>query len=222
MVKINDKNVIIDFGQSFNEQLRENRIRQIDYAFLTHAHDDHSAEFSLFSTAKNCTLAAPADVWKELGQSRLDWLARKNKNILVKDFEPMTIDGVQVDTIKLLHQKNYKRQGDPDPCYGYLFKDKNFSFAYCSDYNEILEPNKMEGLDLIISDGNGWENDGKGHLGISGSIEVFNQFKPKKMILTHIPCRGETETPIEHSKLVKFLKPYGHIMPAYDGMEVDC
>ena len=45
MVEIDNKIIIIDFGQDFRTQLIENNIKKIDYAFLTHAHADHKDRF---------------------------------------------------------------------------------------------------------------------------------------------------------------------------------
>jgi len=213
-VTIDDYNIIIDFGQDFARQLIENKIEKIDYAFLTHAHDDHCSGFSQFSVAENCIIESPRDVWKRLG-ARVSWLRRRNKNVELRDFTPKVINGVHIDTIKLVHQKDYKRQGKADPCYGYILHSDNFTFAYCTDFNDILEPEKLEKLDLLISDGNGWDNDGKGHVGINGSLRIFERFKPKRMLLTHIPHR------IEHTQLLEYLEKYRNVEPAYDGLEIN-
>lgn len=91
----------------------------------------------------------------------------------------------------------------------------NFKFAYMSDFNKILEIEKLKDCDLIISDGNGLDNIGHGHVGINGSIEIYNILKPKKMILTHL-----THT-MSHKDIVEYVKKYGNIDVAYDGMELE-
>ncbi|MDR0975465.1 MAG: MBL fold metallo-hydrolase [Christensenellaceae bacterium] len=220
LVKINDKNVIIDFGPDFSHQLLRNNVRKIDYAFLTHAHTDHCAGYDQFGSAENCVIMMPKDVATEFfggkdGKGTIkDYLLARSSSLKIEDFAPLIIDGVKIDTVKLQHQKDFAP--NPTPCYGYIFRSPNFAFAYCSDYNKILEPEKLKGLDLLISDGSGWENRGTGHVGVKGSIEVFNEIKPKKMIITHISHK------VEHDELCEFLKDYPNISAAYDGLVLDC
>ncbi len=59
------------------------------------------------------------------------------------------------------------------------------------------------------------ENTGQGHVGVKGAIEIYKQYNPKKMILTHI--RHTTE----HYELQKYVSQFGNIEVAYDGMEID-
>ncbi|MCI8273948.1 MAG: MBL fold metallo-hydrolase [Clostridia bacterium] len=161
LVKINDKNIIIDFGQDFRNQLIENNIKKIDYAFLTHAHRDHCGGVENLATAENVIFMAPKDVLEEFNElqgSSKDWLITRNKTISIKEFRPFSINDIIIETVKLEHKKDW---GVDVPCYGYIFKSNNFKFAYMSDFNKILEIEKLKNCDLIISDGNGLNN--KGH-----------------------------------------------------------
>lgn len=215
LITINNKNIIIDFGQDFRNQLIENHIKKIDYAFLTHAHRDHCSGVENLATAKDVVFMAPKDVLEEFNQlqgSSKDWLKTRNKTITIKEFSPLSIDDVKVDTVKLEHKKDW---GVDVPCYGYIFSNNKFKFAYMSDFNKILEMEKLKDCDLIVSDGNGLDNIGHGHVGINGSIEIYKTLKPKKMILTHL------KHDMLHSEVVEYVKKYGNIDVAYDGMELE-
>lgn len=212
LVTIGNKNILIDFGQDLAQQLLKNKIKKLDYAFLTHNHADHANGYEQLSMADNCSIEAPQDVLDDFfnGNCRKEWLLKRNSSLTIKTFEPKQIGDFRVETVKLKHDKDFS--DTHVPCYGYLFKSKKFSFAYCSDYNVILEPEKLNDLDLIISDANRWDNNGTGHTSVSGAIEIFKKYMPKQMILTHISHN------IEHDELAKYLLSFGNILPAYDGL----
>ena len=212
LVEINGKNIVIDFGQDFAMQLRQNGIKKIDYAFLTHAHMDHFAGKEQFSVADNCIIEMPQDVLDRfLDKANPEWILKRNPSISIRPFVPREIEGVFVDTVKLMHQMDYGKC-EHVPCYGYVFRSSDFSFAYCTDFNEILESHKLKDLDLLILEGCGWEVKG-GHAGVKGSLEIYKHLKPRKCILTHI------NHSTEHDEIVEFLSPYPDVVPAYDGME---
>jgi len=216
LVTLKDKNILIDFGPDCRYQLLKYNVKKLDYAFLTHAHGDHMNGSAELSLQNNLIIEMPEKILnsfiKVLGTG-YDWFKKRNPSVEFKKFESKEIENVDIGTITLKHQKDFQK--DYTPCYGYIFRSKNFSFAYMSDYNEILEPEKLYNLDLIISDGCNLENTNIGHIGVKGSVEVFKKFKPKKMILTHI----------NHTKSHKFLSDYvsqfGNIEIAFDGQEIE-
>jgi phosphoribosyl 1,2-cyclic phosphate phosphodiesterase len=214
-VQIDDKNIAIDFGPDFRAQLLNNKIRKLDYVFLTHVHGDHFNGYMALANQKNLIFEAPQEVLDELFErmgSSKDWLKKRNPTIVIRPFTKKKVGDVIIETIALKHQKDYIKKYTP--CFGYIFRTKNFSFAYMSDYNEILEPEKLQNLDLIISDGNGMKDRGNGHISVEGSIEVFKKFKPKQMILTHIKHTKD------HKYLSNYVKKFGNIKIAYDSMEI--
>lgn len=167
------------------------------------------------ATAENVIFMTPKDVLEEFNQlqgSSKDWLKTRNKTITIENFNPFSIDDINIDTVKLEHKKDW---GVDVPCYEYIFSNNNFKFAYMSDFNKILEIEKLKDCDLIVSDGNGLNNIGHGHVGINGSIEIYNLLKPKKMILTHL------KHIMLHKDVIEYVKKYGNIDVAYDGMEIE-
>jgi phosphoribosyl 1,2-cyclic phosphate phosphodiesterase len=214
LVEINDKNVIIDFGEDFRTQLLSNNIKHVDYAFLTHHHQDHADGSEMFVKAGKCVLSAPKKVFKKFVSKKLSkaWITSRNKDLILRPFVHETIDEFEVDSVKLEHNKDY---GAKPPSYGYVFRSKDYSFAYLTDYNKILEPNKLYDLDLIISDGGNAKNQGRGHLDINEAVDVFKKFKPKRMLVTHI------NHTLKHAETCAYLEQFGNISLAYDGMEIE-
>lgn len=215
-VQIDNKKIAVDFGPDFRNQLLKNKIKKLDYVFLTHAHGDHMNGYMELSRQKNLILESPKKVLEEfferLGSSR-KWLEIRNPTIKIRPFKKKKIGGVVIDTIALKHQKDYDKKYMP--CFGFLFKSPDFSFAYLSDYDEILEPEKLQNIDLLISDGNGFDHSKTGHIGIKGSIDVFKKFRPKRMLMTHI------NHTTGHKFLIDYVKKFGNIDIAYDGMELN-
>ncbi|MBN2422842.1 MBL fold metallo-hydrolase [Candidatus Woesearchaeota archaeon] len=215
-VQIEEKNIIIDFGPDFRQQLLKNEIKKLDFAFLTHAHGDHMNGYMELARQKNLVFEAPRKVLDEFFRrirSSKDWLLRRNPTMQMNYFKKKKIGQFEIDTVALKHQKDYEEEYMP--CYGYIFRSSEFSFAYLSDYNEIIEIEKLKNLDLFISEGNGLDKSNTGHAGVNGSIEVYKKIKPKRMILTHINHKTG------HAFLTEHVSKFGNIEIAYDGMEIN-
>ena len=209
--------ILVDFGSDIKHQLMKNGIRKIDYALLTHTHDDHCFGFFPVSRQTGIKIMMPAPVMKKFLGSYcdIDWLKNRNPGASVSDFQTVQIDGIKISAIELAHDKDYSEPGGRRPCYGYIFESANFRFTYLSDYSEIIgDDTALYGLDLFISDANSWDG-GHGHLGIAGSIEMYKKYQPKQMLLTHMNHTVEYNAVLEHAK------KFGNIAPAYDGMEIE-
>jgi phosphoribosyl 1,2-cyclic phosphate phosphodiesterase len=214
-IQIQNKNILIDFCPDIRTQILNYKIKRLDYAFLTHAHGDHMNGYSDLSKQDNLIIESHEKVlkrlYKRMGNGK-EWLKRRNPTVSIKSFKKKKIGNFIIDSVALIHKKDYLKKSEP--CYGYVFKSKKFSFAYLNDFNDIIEKEKLKNLDLLISDGCGFENTGIGHLGVKNNIDLFKELKPKKMLLTHI------NHTTEHEFLNKYLKKYGNIKIAFDGMQV--
>jgi len=82
------------------------------------------------------------------------------------------------------------------------------------DETDILEEEKVRGIDLLIADGNGMDSK-QGHAGVRGSIEVFKRLSPKRMLLTHI--NHHTSRAI----IMEAIRGHGNIDVAYDGLQIE-
>ncbi|MFV0626545.1 MAG: MBL fold metallo-hydrolase [Alphaproteobacteria bacterium] len=213
-VEVDDVHILIDFGQDCRQQLLQNKIKKIDYAFLTHAHGDHKNGMEQLNLQKNIKIHIPEKVMQELNTkgNSLQGLINRNPTAQIENFKPLSIADFDIDVVELEHKKKYAESSLSS--YGYLFISEEFKFAYLTDYNRIIDEEKVKNLDLIISDSCTWEDEGIGHVGVKGAIKIYNKLKPKKMILTHI------NHTIEHDEVQEYAKQFGNIEIAYDGMEI--
>lgn len=209
------KKIVVDFGPDFRTQLLKHHIKNLTNALLTHAHGDHMNGYMELARQRDLVLEAPKDVLVEfsrrLGSSK-DWLQTRNPSMVVQPLTKLKYDNLEITPIPLEHKKDYSQVRTP--CYGYLFKKGNISFAYLSDFNNIIDDSLLYNLDLIISDGNGLNSKNKGHVGIQGSIRLYKELLPKKMLITHITHSRS------HKALSTYVKQFGSIGIAYDGLTV--
>ncbi len=217
MIESEDKYLIVDTGPDFRTQMLKEKIEKLNYALVTHTHLDHIACLYEMMLGGKMELYIPKEVLKEMKDDFfLRWLLlyikKRNPEIKIKEFKPFRMGRVKVDSIKLIHQKDFGIK--KYPCYGYLFEKNGIRFAYLSDFNEILEPEKVENLDLMICDGAVMEPM-LGHVGIKGGIELYKKFKPKKMLFTHISHQLPP-----HKELESYVNKFGNIGIAYDGMKI--
>lgn len=214
LIESEDKTILVDMGQDFRSQMLKHNIKKIDYVLLTHTHTDHAASLSELRAGGKVVLEASKFALDKLEktQNLVAYLKSRNPGIKIREFKPHKIGNIFVDSIKVEHEKDYAKE--QEPCFGYVFEEKGFRFAYIPDFIEILEPEKVKRLDLFICDG-ATDKPKVGHIGIQGGIELYKKIKPKKMIFTHI-----VHSRPPHDELEKFVKKHGNIRIAYDGMVI--
>lgn len=212
LVKSKNKTILVDTGYDFRIQMLKHKIKKIDTVLITHAHLDHTASLPELRAGGNLNLKIPKPVFDKLKRTMdiFTYLKTRNPKIKIDVFNPHRVGDISIDSVKVKHEKDYSKE--QEPCFGFVFKEKNFKFAYIPDFSKILEPNKVKNLDLFICDGATVETKW-GHVGIKGGLEVYKQIKPKLMLFTHI---GDSHPP--HDELEKFVSKFGNIKIAYDGM----
>ena len=213
MVQSGDKTVVIDSGADFRDQMLREHVKKIDVFLLTHAHSDHSACITELRAAKDVTIALPKEVFDGVNKRRnaFDYITTRNPSVKITHKFPITIGKLKIDKIAVKHEKDIA--SIQTPTYGYLFEENGKRVVYIPDFNEVIDKEKIQNLDLFIVDGAVWESKW-GHLGILGGIKLFKEVKPKQMLFTHLNHDKS------HEELANYLKEYGNIAPAYDGLKV--
>lgn len=191
--------ILFDIPPELSYFFMKYRYLNIKKVFITHSHSDHI--FGLKDLFPNYK-AVSKDLKIYLKKCAFKGIKTIFPNIEKKYFSFQNLEGFLFFPVN--HSKKIKT-------YGILY-EKKAKIAYIPDTNGIPESSlkKLKNLDLLILDGTG---EGENHLNKENIIQIINNIKAKRTILTHI---GHWK--IKHRELEKIFKPFCEI--AFDGMEI--
>lgn len=210
------KNILVDMGPDFREQINKNNIRDIDAVFITHGHYDHIAcipELWRVSTVlnKQIPVYCSEETMEEL--RRVYYYMFRNNNEsgsqsiiwnTIEHNQKFNACGLDFNAFGVLHHKLHTT----------CFRLNNF--AYIPDLQELpeLAKKQLSNLDLLIIEcNNGFEKSENGHSDIEQVLTYIKELSPKKTILTHLSVK------VDYDKLTKVLP--SNIELAFDGMEAE-
>ena len=214
LIEIQNRKILVDTTPDFRQQALAANIERLDAILFTHAHADHIMGFDdlrviswfqkqtipIYST--DATLERINKFFGYMVNSNI-WqtdIERFDQNIVT---EPFNVAGLDIVPVPVLH--------NTVEVLGFLFNNK---CAYLTDLSFISVPSKeiIKGVEtLIISCVRKGYN--PKHLVYDKVIELVEELKPKRAILTHISHE------LDHFELQKSTPEY--IMPAFDGMVID-
>lgn len=212
MFTVSGKNILIDCGPDFRQQMLASEVDNIDAVLLTHKHYDHIAaldELRLFSIDKGLPLYLEKSV-SEVVRTHLPYCFSENPYPGVARFDVCEIDenpfvavGIPITPIRVMHYNL--------PILGFRIEDT----AYITDMLTMPEEEyeKLQGLDILII--NALRHTGHvSHQTLSDALSLVDRLKPHHTLLIHmshdIGLHAE-----ESCKL-----PDG-VEFAYDGLEID-
>ena len=187
LVQANGKNIVIDSGPDFRQQMLRAGIQKLDAVILTHEHNDHVIGIDdvrpfNFRQKKDIPVYAVERVQKEL-KERFQYVFAENKypgapslmlHTITKD-KPFEIEGIPIIPIEVMHGKL--------PVLGFRFGD----FTYITDAFQIEpeELKKVEGTKvLVINALHYYEH--YSHFNVPQALEVIEQLRPQQAFLTHV------------------------------------
>lgn len=186
LITIDNKNILIDVGPDFRQQMLSCGITDINAILITHEHRDHIGGLDDIRSinyihSKAVNLFAEQRVLDYLRETFAYAFAEKKYpgspeiNLNTIDNNPFLIENIKVIPIRGLHFKL--------PVLGYRIGD----FAYLTDFNFISdkEIKKLIGVKYIVINALRIEKH-ISHYSLSETLKVIEKIKPEKAFLTHV------------------------------------
>jgi len=213
MLSYNDKNIVIDTGPDFRQQMLRENVQQLDAVVFTHEHKDHIAglddvrafnfkqkrDMEVFATSET-QVALKREFHYAFAENPYPGVPKINLNTI--NDSPFDIGDVQLIPINVWHHKMPVK----------AFRVGNFTYITDANRIEKEELDKIKGSEIIVI--NALRRTGHiSHFNLSEAIVILKKLKPKKAYLTHI-----SHLLGEHDKVQKELPNF--IDLAFDGLEI--
>ncbi len=215
LVTIGNKNIVIDTGPDFRQQMLTQKVKSIEAILFTHEHNDHIIGLDdirpfYFRQKKDVPVYGLERVLSEV-KNRFDYFFKEKPypgvpRILlnpIKKEDSLSIAGQSIQPIEVRHGQL--------PILGYRFDN----LVYITDAKTISDDQlkKIINCDILILNAlHHFKH--HSHLNLEEAIEFVNAVNPKKAWFTHM-----SHMMGKHSNISKSLP--SHIQFAYDGLIID-
>ena len=212
LVSIDNKNILIDCGPDFRQQMLKYNIKHLDAVLLTHHHYDHIFgldELRSFTNDKAMPICAEQYVEDTIkrtfpycfGIDKYPGVATFDiKNIENKEFE---VEEVKILPIRVMHYNL--------PVFGYRIGN----IAYITDMLTISEEEleKIKSLDILIINALR-QHEHISHQTLSDALDIIRRVSPRKAYLIHMSHHMGL-----HDEVSKQLPE--NVYFAYDGLQIE-
>jgi len=213
LLQVDGKNILIDSGPDFRQQMLRASVIRLDAILYTHGHKDHTAGLDDVR-AYNYVMQRPMDIYaeeqvQEILRQEFAYIFAEDKypgvpelNMHTINETPFFIDHIAVTPIRAMHMNL--------PILGFRIG----RMAYLTDANNIseVEKDKLYGLDCFVVNGLRQEPH-VSHFSLKEALALIDDLKPKQAYITHISHQMGF-----HRQVQKSLAP--NVFLAYDGLEV--
>lgn len=213
MLSLNDRNVVIDTGPDFRQQMLRAQVQRLDGVVFTHEHKDHIAglddirAFNYFQREKMnvyCTEAVEIALKREFAYAFSDFKYPGIPEIELNRITNSSFDvaGMTLTPIEVMHMKM--------PVYGYRIGD----FTYITDANYISdsEKEKIKGSKVLVLNALRREKH-PSHYTLDEALALVEELQPEQTYFTHISHQLGL-----HEEVSKELPSNVHL--AYDGLTI--
>ena len=214
LLSYNDKNIVIDTGPDFRQQMLRENVQHLDAVLFTHEHKDHIAGMDdirafNYQTKSEMPIYATNQVQKGL---------KKEFHYIFTEFKYPGIPKVDLHTIN--HTQPFELFGKtitPIEVMHYklpvtAFRIDNFTYITDANFISDQEKEKIKGTEILVINALRKEEH-ISHFTLQQALDLIAEIQPKKAYLTHIShlLGKHDEVSLELPK---------HVVMAYDGLEV--
>jgi len=214
LIQLGDKNIVVDTGPDFRQQMLNCKIKHLDAILFTHAHRDHLAGLDdirgfnyIMKQAIDvyCEDIVEAAIKKEFFYAFTEpkYPGVPEINLHTITSQPFSLFNTQIEPIRVFHYKL--------PVLG--FKINNF--VYITDANRIEEQEieKIKGCDVLVLNALRREHH-ISHFTLQEAIDMSKRIGAKQTYFTHISHQLGFHDEVENE-----LPNNIHL--AYDGQEIE-
>ncbi len=185
-IEIDGKNLVIDTGPDFRQQMLRERVKTLDAVLLTHSHKDHIAGLDdvrafNFLQKKGMPIYGTAHTFEQIKREYYyAFEGEKYPGIPVLDLHEITstefsVDGIKITPLPVMHMKM--------PVLGFRVGD----FSYITDANFIPKETfeKLKGTRVLVL--NALQRDSHvSHFTLEEAIEQAKKIGAEQTYFTHI------------------------------------
>ena len=215
LLSTQNKNIVIDVGPDFRQQMLRTQTANIEAILLTHQHNDHIIGLDdvrpfNFMHNKNIPIYGTKAVLDDL-RKKFAYIFSSNpypgapriELIEINGQQPFHVSGIKIIPVEVMHGTL--------PVLGFRVDN----FCYITDAKTISQPerDKLRGLDVLALNAL-HHHEHHSHLNISEALALIKDINPKEAYLTHISHNMGL-----HKKTELQLPSNVHV--AYDGLELE-
>ena len=215
LINYNDKNIVIDTGPDFRQQMLRENIEKLDAVLFTHEHKDHIAgldDIRAFNYQSKVDMPIYATEQVQIG-------LKKEFHYIFADFKYPGIPKVDLNTIH--HFKPFElfnKTITPIEVMHYklpvtAFRIDNFSYITDANFISESEKEKLKGTEILVVNALRKEEH-ISHFNLQQALDLIAEIKPTQAYLTHI-----SHLLGSHNDITIGLPD--NVSLAYDGLTID-